>query len=65
MPGKGQREGKSPNSHLGPWFHQITHLLELLTGSQTDKQKVGSFPLVSLLLGEMLMNSSGQKGGLE
>ena len=38
MPDTGQREGKSPNSPLGPRFHQITHLPDLLTGSQTDRQ---------------------------
>lgn len=58
MPGKGREEESKFMDH---WFHQITHLLELLTRSQTDKQKLALFPS-SLLLGEMLMNSSsGQK----
>lgn len=47
MPGKGQREGRSPNSHLGRWFHQITHLPGLLTKSQTDKQKLALVPFLS------------------
>lgn len=42
MSGKGQREGKAPSSHLGPWFHQITHLTRAADKEPNGQANVGS-----------------------